>query len=175
MSNVKIYRVASASSATETDDGEYIYIAFDYVGGDAGSGNIPPTCVITIDGTQVYNNTFSSASGTFATGSSPANFGTYSKDTTHDVTVKIYDSNYVAGVIYSVNIPTATYGLDFVGSGTSIYVGVNHVAINGQDVTVPELYSDDLFVLVDETAASGTDHDLYTALTALGWWSDVTS
>ena len=73
ITDFQCYRVASNGSTTETDDGTYIYITFNWTGGDAGNGAINPTCAITIGGSSVYN-------ATISTTPFQGWYGTYSKD-----------------------------------------------------------------------------------------------
>ena len=119
ISNINIYRVNSSSSSVETDDGEYIRVQFDYVGGtvDGGTTRINPTCEILIDGTQVYSSVLTS-------GFLPANYGTYSKDSSHTVSIKLYDSNDTTGVSVSRTVSTATYPIDLIGNGDDVYMGI---------------------------------------------------
>lgn len=170
ISSLQVYRVPTSASTTETDDGEYIRITFDYTGGSLAGVYIKPTCTVKIGSTTAYNQQLANTSGTFSQA-----FGTYSKDQGWAVEITLADANYPTGVTVYATINTATYALDLVSSGTDIYVGINHPAKTGQDVTTAELYADGLFIAVDDAAASGTDKDLKTALMALGWWSDVTS
>lgn len=174
ISNLDCFRVANASSTQEIENGQYIRISFDYQGGtlDAGESYIAPTCVITIDGTQVYSGTLS-ASGSFS-----ANYGTYSIDSRHTVVVKLYDSNDTSGVTADGEVATAIYPIDLYGETvndeTHVYMGLMHTYVPGQEVTVPDLYVDgDAYIYVDDTAGSGTtDYEIITALGTLGWATD---
>lgn len=142
INNFACYRVATSSSTTETDDGEYIYISFDFTGGEVGGSAVNPTVVITIGGTTVYNTAQPSTTGTITQW-----FGTYSKDNAYAVTVKVYDSNYTAGTTKNATISTAIYLIDAIGSGANVYAGVMHTAVNGQKLTLPETKVDgDLYV-----------------------------
>lgn len=173
ISSLDCFRVANASSTQEIENGQYIRISFDYQGGtlDAGESYIAPTCIITIDGAQVYNGTLS-ASGSFS-----ANYGTYSIDSRHTVVVKLYDSNDTSGVTADGEVATAIYPIDLYGETvndeTHVYMGLMHTYVSGQEVTVPDLYVDgDEYIYVDDSAASGTDYDIITAVTNLGWATD---
>lgn len=174
ISNLDCFRVTNASSTTETDNGQYIRVSFDYQGGtlDAGVSYIAPTCIVTIDGTQVYSGTLSE-SGSFS-----ANYGTYSVDTTHTVIVKLYDPNDTDGVTAEVEVATAIYPIDLhgetVNDETHVYMGLMHTYVSGQEVTVPDLYVDgDEYIYVDDTAGSGTtDYEIITAIGNLGWAND---
>lgn len=142
INNFVCYRVATSGSTTETDDGEYIYISFDFVGGEVGGSAVSPTVVITIGGTTVYNTAQSSTTGTITQW-----FGTYSKDNAYAVSVKVYDSNYPTGTTKTATIQTAIYLIDAIGSGANVYAGVMHKAVSGQKLTLPETNVDgDLYV-----------------------------
>lgn len=192
ISNFNAYRVASASSTAETDDGEYIYITFNYQAGTVDGGETweTPHCKIVIDGVQVYNDSISissSGSGTFP--ASTIAFGTYSKDTTHSVQISLFDSYNVISGAYT-EIATATYPIDLYGNGTDVYMGVMTPHVIGQMLTLPEeTYIDgtklgpgggggneftDIFLdLPQYQTADTTDKAIYDAIVALGWDSDV--
>lgn len=142
ITNFNAYRVDSASSSTETDDGEYIYVTFDYRAGTADSGTTweTPHCKIIIDGDAshpVFDSDLiiSSGEGTFP--SSTIAFGTYSKDTTHSVQISLFDSYNVISGAYT-EIATATYPIDLYGNGTDVYMGVMTPHVIGQMLTLPE-------------------------------------
>lgn len=122
----------SDSGGNADDAGQYIHIAFDYVGGtvDGGSTYIPPEVKITIDGTQKYDTVQSSGTGSFS-----QTFGTYSENTSWDVDVKLFDSNLPSGTTVSVQIPSATFPLDILGDGSAM--GVMTPAVSGQKLTLP--------------------------------------
>ena len=168
ISNVAVFRTDTATSTDESDTGEYIRVVLDYVGGTTDSGVTyrTPRVVVTIDGTVAYSVVQSTGTGSFA-----VNLGTYSRDSTHTVDVSVYDDDYpTVTVDYSVFISTATYPIDLVSDGDDVYMGVMHVSVSGQALTLAEHYVDgDIFIKVDDTAASGTDFEIVDNLTDLGW------
>ena len=168
ISNVAVFRTDTAASTDESDTGEYIRVVLDYVGGTTDSGVTyrTPRVVVTIDGTVAYSVVQSTGTGSFA-----VNLGTYSRDSTHTVDVSVYDDDYpTVTVDYSVFISTATYPIDLVSDGDDVYMGVMHVSVSGQALTLAEHYVDgDIFIKVDDTAASGTDFEIVDNLTDLGW------
>ena len=89
--------------------------------------------VITIGGTTVYDTAQTSTTGTISQW-----FGTYSKDNAYAVSVKVYDSNYPTGTTKTATIQTAIYLIDALGSGTNVYAGVMHTAVNGQKLTLSD-------------------------------------
>lgn len=64
---------------------------------------------------------------------------------------------------YGVEDSTDTYGV-IVGNGTSDVAPANALMLG---------WDGNVFLALDTSAGSGTDHDLYSAITALGWGSDV--
>lgn len=142
MTNFRCYRVASGTIPSgrdpeETDDGRYIYIAFDYVGGstDGGETHITPTLEITIGGVSIES------PGTLSGGSYASAFGSYSEDLSFTVTVHLYDDKYQTGITQTAQIDTATYAMDLLAEGLDVFVGINHKAVSGQKLTVPELFN----------------------------------
>lgn len=170
VTDLNVYRVATSGSTTETDDGAYIYVGFDYVGGtlDAGVTHIAPTVKIQIDGTTVYDTAQGSATGTFT-----GWYGTYSKDTAHTVTVTVYDANS-AGVSFTRSISTATYPIDLLASGNDVYMGIMVPAESGQPLKLMEFKTEDIYLDIPDYQTIGmTDKAIYDAIVALGWDSDV--
>ena len=131
ISNFQCYRVSSASSTTETDDGEYIRIAFDYVGGYSGGVQQTPSVKVDISGTTVYDQAMSTTTGTFA-----QTFGTYSKDNAYTVVVTVYDATYPTGVSKTETINTATYPIDLIGSGQDVFMGIMTPAVVGRTLKI---------------------------------------
>lgn len=171
VSNLAIYRVASAGSTTESDSGERIHVGFDYVGGslDGGTTKVKPTVKIEIDGSTVYDTQQSTATGTFS-----SDYGTYSKDTTHEVEVTVYDANDPTGQVFEAEISTATYPIDLIGSGTNVYMGIMVPAESGQPLKLMEFKTENMFIdLPDYQTAGTTDKEIYDALVDLGWDSEV--
>lgn len=169
ITNFTCYRTetSSLSDNTETDDGAYIYLSFDWTPSstDGGTTTQTPLCKVTI-GTDEYTPTLTS--GTMAYKPSTQ----YSKDSTWTVKVELYDTGYESyEAMVSREVATAIYPIDLYGSGNDVYMGIMHPYVAGQKLTLSDTYIDgDLNVFVNEYAASGTtDKDLYDALVALGW------
>lgn len=124
------FRVDSASSQTASNDGKYIRIKFSYKGGttDEGASYIQPTCVVKIDDTQVYSGTLS-ATGTFNNA-----YGTYTENTSHTVSVLLYDSHDSTGTSFSLIVPSAIFPIDILGDGSAM--GLMTPAVAGQKLKV---------------------------------------
>ena len=223
ITNFSVIRNDTVYSTDESDDGEYLYIKFNWTGySENANASSPtfttPTCKITVDGstqtvplntqsaTYTYRPVKAStdttaheekmyysrgdsepASGTYTyvypyyytaipvedrpIGANPASldwyeFPTYSQDTTHNVTVELYDPNYTTSkVVATLTVATAILPIDLYGDGENVYMGIMHPYVVGQAVTTSDLYADNLYV--DE------DTDLYNAIVALGWQNDV--
>lgn len=169
ITNFDAYRVASASSSTETDNGEYIYVKFDYQAGTADAGTTwqTPTCTIEIDGTTVYNSTLTiDANGQGSFPSSTVAYGdSYSKDTIHTVEVTLVDT-YNVPVSAEAQIATATYPIDLIGSGNDVYMGVMTPAAPGQTL---KLFVDAIYPVGSyyETSDASFDPNTYFG----GTWS----
>ena len=124
------YRVDSASDQDISNDGNYIRVKFTYTGGtsDEGASYIKPTCVIKIDGTQVYSGTLS-ATGTFNNA-----YGTYTENTSHTVSVLLYDSHDTSGTTFSITVPAAIFPIDVLGDGSAM--GIMTPAVAGQTLKI---------------------------------------
>ena len=158
ITNAKVFRVDSTSSSTETDTGTCIRVQFDWQGGTAnGSSYITPTCVITIDGTATTE-TLSGTSGSF----DKAYGNSYSENIAHQISVKLSDTNDSTGTSISLSVGTPVYPIDVLANGSAM--GIMMPAQEGHKLSVPELC-----INLDSTA----DSALITAITALGWQSDV--
>lgn len=145
ISNFNPIRVETSTSITEDDAGTYIRVSFGYAGGEKSGIPHIPSYKITIDSDE-YTGTMSSTSGSFTS----TYYGTngYSPDTTHTVSVKLWDSEDETGngTVKSLEISTAVYPIDIKNVPTrglpEIYMGLMHKHVVGQPVTVPDLYID---------------------------------
>lgn len=124
------YRVDSVSDQDVSNDGNYIRVKFTYTGGtsDEGASYIQPTCVIKIDGTQVYSGTLS------ATGSFNNAYGTYTENTSHTVSVLLYDSHDTSGTSFSMIVSAAIFPIDILGDGSAM--GIMTPAVAGQTLKI---------------------------------------
>lgn len=66
-----------------------------------------------------------------------------------------------------------TQGADGFALGEYAFIIGNGTADNARSNAFTVDWSGDVFLALDTTAASGTDHDLYAAINALNWASDV--
>lgn len=71
-------------------------------------------------------------------------------------------------------IPPAFFTIDFLAGGKGIAFG-GPVSQEGFWNYMNTYFMKDIFMNLDSAQASGTDHDLLTAISNLGWTSDVTS
>lgn len=171
ITNFEVYRTATAgaSDLTPVDDGEYLVVHFNYTdcSEDGGTTAITPTCEITIDNTT-YTQVLSNGECYYK------NSTEYSQDATHAVSVRLYDPNqdYTrSSATASIVVPTAILPIDLYGSGTSVYMGLMHVHVEGQPITMPVTYVDNLYVDVDTTTQEEPDSSLWTAIhTDLSWF-----
>ena len=147
------YRVDSSTSSSETNEGTYIYVTFDYTKGSINGSYRATNYKITINGTQVESGSLSSNIGTIPT-STVAYGGSYETSTSHTVVVTLSDnqeSNYEKAES-SVIVSSSIYPIDLIGSGNNVYMGLMHTAISGQEVTTDNLYVDGDISAVDITA-----------------------
>ena len=156
ITNLKAYRVKSATNFTPDDDGTTIFYSFNYTGGSTdGETYITPTCVIKVDDAPKNSPTISSASGSVST---PVN-GTYSADTAYTLSVQLYDSNDPVGITVTTTIPAAIYPIDLIAETNGTYMGVMTPAVSGQVLTMPKIYVGNGMVidgLRDSIAASSS-------------------
>lgn len=156
ITNVQIFRTTS-SGTTQTDDGTYVYIKFNYTNGVVDGTSTLPSCSIKI-GTTTYNPTLSGGSFT-------NRYGTFSANNTYEVTITLSNTGYgTQATVYKATIPSATYPIDILGTGQSM--GIMHVAVSGQKLTLPDTHIDgNLYFsnayysaawIAESTTASGT-------------------
>ena len=158
ISNLTVFRVDSSSATSEKDDGTYIRISFDYLGGtfDNGTTRIQPSYEIFIDGGTAVDSGVLNESGTY----SHEAFGVYSVNTAHTISVRLYDDNDIdspAGVRSTDYVSASTYPLDILADGSAM--GVMIPAIAGQKLTVPDEFyinTNKLEDLVVEYGTSGS-------------------
>ena len=130
ITNLTAYRVYASDTDTPPsakDDGETIYISFNYTEGSPVGGST--TCTITI-GADTYTPSLSG-------GSYNSKYSTYSKDQQWTISVKIADNNYPTGVTVTRSVGSATYPVDLLASGNNVYMGVMHPAVSGKELTLP--------------------------------------
>lgn len=183
LNSLNCYRTQSSSisDTTEVDDGTYIYITFNWVNSTIGTDNTNHALKydVIIDSYESPNNeATTNSSGSSGTVSYKFTTQSFSKDTTHNVTVKLYDDSHInQAIIQEFTISTAIYPIDLYGQGTNVYMGVMHKYETGQILTVPDIYIDGDVVLIVDDNASGeghtTDGSLNTIISSLGWTNDI--
>lgn len=92
--------------------------------------------------------------------------GNFDTGKSYVITVQVSDSKNVQSEPISQTLTTAYYTIDFLAGGQGIAFGAASTQI-GFLCALP------FYLSLDETAASGTDHDLYTAISVLGWSNEV--
>ena len=157
ISNLSVFRVDSPSATSEKDDGTYIRVSFDYLGGtfDNGTTRIQPSYEIFIDGGSAVDSGVLNESGTY----SHEAFGVYSVNTAHTISVRLYDDNDIdspSGVRSTDYVSASTYPLDILADGSAM--GVMIPAIAGQKLTVPDEFyisSTRLIYVVEDGTSDG--------------------
>lgn len=141
ISNLTAYRTNSATSAQEFNEGQYIYISFDYVRGMLNGSYRTTGCKIYIDNTTTPVNGSSGetldSSGTYPL-QTVAYGGSYSASTTHLVTVVLFDasnSSYPTTTA-TFTVPTAVYAIDLKSDNNGVSMGIMTPAISGQKLTL---------------------------------------
>lgn len=188
VNNVQSYRTATSSAAdtTRADEGEYIYISFDFVGcsSNGGSSYSVPSCKITIDEDE-YTPTLTFDAGTHEGSLAYKPNQTYSKDLPHYITIELYDANRTASKFTATDyITTAIFPIDLYANNSQnkAYMGVMHPYTAGLPLTVPDLFIDGLLRIhldVDGNASkttaaiSGEDKDLFNQIRSRGWYDEV--
>jgi len=125
ITNLQAFRVASSSGTTESSTGQYIRLQFNFTPGKIGSTNQTLKCTITVNGSSVY-------SSTNLTGSSfnQVLSGTYSNNTSHTITIKLYDNTDSVGITKTISVNSATFPIDILGNGSAM--GIMTPAVSGQ-------------------------------------------
>lgn len=77
-----------------------------------------------------------------------------------------------SGTVVTFQLPSAYYTVDFLAGGHGIAFGA-FATREGFYCEMDAMFGNDVFLDIDTTSQSGTDHDLYTAIYDLGWWDDV--
>jgi hypothetical protein len=170
ITDVQIFRTASSSSSTQTDDGQYVYVHFSYTNGVVNGTSTLPSCQIKI-GSSTYTPTLSG--GTFTN-----RYGTFSANNSYAVTITLSNSGYSDyATVYTANIPTATYPMDILGTGQAM--GLMHVAVSGQKITMGDTWVDGTLyansgtrvpkitiTTTAPTASQGSNGDIWLVYTA---------
>lgn len=149
-----------------TQDGRAVKIEATWTNGKDASGATLKLSSVTYEykestaaaWTTLGTKTISSASTTSDTYTTGTVFAT---DKSYDIRITLTDSN--ASVTYTTFVSKASYIWRVPSGGRSLELGVD-LAINDNK---------NIILTIDDSAGSGTDYDIKTALTALGW--DVTA
>lgn len=145
ITSVEIFRTTS-SGTTQTDDGTYIYIKFNYTNGMVDGISTLPSCSIKI-GTTTYTPTLSGGSFT-------SRYSSFSANDAYEVTIMLSNAGYTSqATVYKTTVPSATYPIDILGTGQSM--GIMHVAVSGQKLTIPDTYVDGDIYLGGADASTG--------------------
>lgn len=169
INSISAYRVENAGDTIVSDTGERIYVNISYTNGILDNQSVSTKCKIVIDNdtshpvidSVISSNPFSN------------DYGTYSKDSSHTVTITLYDDYDSTGISTTINIPTATFAIDLIGSGNNIYMGIMSPAISGQGITVGQ----DMYFKIGSTYRSLLTQlipigkiDMYAGSTAPAGW-----
>lgn len=188
LNNLQDFRTKTADITDNTryDNGEYIYISFNFTGcsTDNGESYTVPKCVIRIDDDFYYSYEHDEISADFSMSFTSGHTGTlifkpavvYNTDTPHNITITLFDSSYATSSYTTHDyITTAIYPIDLHDNPTlnEVYMGIMHPYVPGQLLTIQDLYTDGNSVIkldVDENASlindavSGADKDLFNAI-----------
>ena len=93
------------------------------------------------------------------------------EDENEDRIVEFIDENGTVTTLITLDNNKAIIHNTFTTVEIVIGAGFSVVGSQGEILTVD--WSGDVCIALDTSASSGTDYDIYTALTALGWASDV--
>ena len=196
INNLQDYRTETSSPSDHDryDNGEYIYIGFDFIGcsSDNGTTYIVPNCIIRIDDDFYYSYEHDGIGSDFNMSFTSGNIGSlsfkpsviYDCDTPHTITVMLFDPTYENSQ-YRVTdyITTSVFPIDLYDHPTrnEVYMGVMHPYSPGQLLTIQDLYTDGKSVIrldVDEHASastdaiSGEDKELFNAVRRSGHMVD---
>lgn len=140
ITNAQAYRVANGSSSTPYDNGTYIYVSFSYTGGKqpTDSSYTRPNYIISINGTSKASGTMVQASGSWPTTATA--YGSYSTNTSHTITIKLYDGTDAEGTTVTLTVGIPTFPIDLITSGNNTYMGVMTAAQNGTLLSVPSVH-----------------------------------
>ncbi|MBR2706251.1 MAG: InlB B-repeat-containing protein [Mogibacterium sp.] len=178
----KLEVVRCKQNGAEDDEGAYARISFDwsifssenarYYGGSSYpySNNSVSVCVITI-GSFTITPTLTGTSGSLTP--QIVGNGTFDTDLSYPVSVAITDSQQIASdhtTTIAGGLSTAFYPMDYNEDASAVGFFMpapddEEGAFFGKDVCCEK----DILLDLDDTQASGTDHDLITAINALGW------
>ena len=147
ISNLKDYRTATADISDEdrADEGEYIFISFDFVGcsSDGGSTYRAPVCVITIDNDYEYRPELTLSTATTGSLKYKPN-RQFSKDNPHTVNIQLYDSTHTASSAKAYDyITTGIYPIDlYSNDNNEVYMGIMHPYNTDYPVTMSKAMID---------------------------------
>jgi len=163
VTNLVAFRTADETTtpAEEDDEGTYLYVGFDYICGHYQGDTLPEpatTCTITLDGTTLDTLQFSD-SDSFDNESSRYSVSAFSTGISHSLIVTL--SNSVGTVTYTYTVPSTKYPIEIEADASIMALGT------------PIRLKRDMYMDIDEAAASGMDYQMRTALTALGWWKPI--
>ena len=177
-------RVNSSTGTSENTDGEYVYFTVDYTHGKEGSTTqklyikitqVSPTSSVILAETELGSSSTSPYTLNTGSLSTPKSFSTESAFT---FKVELYnkEGNTSTGadrthVIANSSISTAIYPIDLLATQNGqVYMGVMTKAVTGVPLILQSFDTiGDIVLIIDDSAGSGIDYDLRTALSNLGW------
>lgn len=146
ITDVQVFRTTS-SGTTQTDDGTYVYVKFNYTNAVENGTSKAPSCTIKI-GSSSYTPSISG-------GSVAVRYGTFSANNTYAVTITLSNSGYESyATTYDTTIPSASYPMDILGTGQAM--GLMHVAVSGQPLTLANTTVDGSISATSASATTGT-------------------
>ena len=164
------------ANGNDDDEGGYAKVNFDWSVFTSSSsryygGNTYPYADNTISSASVTVGTFTETFTASDTLPIIVGDGSFSTDAQYDASISITDSQSIVSshtTTVTGTLATSFFPMDFNADGTAM--GIFMPAPDDEEGVY---IGKDLFLPLDTTASSGTDHDIYTALTSLGWDSDV--
>lgn len=174
ITNVSVERCTSAG--VDDDEGGYAKVDFDWTVFQSDlaryyGGNTYPYAENTIYEAHVTVGTFTVSFTASTTLPIIVGDGSFSTDSQYDVEISIVDTQTVSAdhsVTYEGILAKSFFPMDFNADGTAL-----GIFMPAPDSTEGIYLGKNLFLPVDTTATTGTDKEIYDALVALGWNSDV--
>lgn len=155
ITNAKAYRVANGSSSTQKDDGTYIYVSFSYTGGKYPDSNsyIAPKLKLRINDSLKVNGTTLSTSGTWPT--STVAYGTYTTDSSHTVSIQLYDSVDNTGITTTLTVGLPIFPIDLIVDNAGTHMGLMTPATTNTTLAAPDMSGTEITNFVNNLTPSG--------------------
>lgn len=140
ITNLQAFRVSSSSDTTESPTGQYIRLRFNFTPGKVGSNAVSTTeYTVSVNGSELYGypkTPSNSSIDVILNGTSSATAATYTNNTSHTITIKLYDGTDSVGITKTITVGSATFPIDIMGKGGAM--GLMTPAIDGQAITMQE-------------------------------------